>query len=1196
MPPPEPISADTDCPLCGAAIPPGAPLGQCPRCLLGFGSGIGVFLETEDDDLLGDSQVRGFGDFELLEEIARGGMGIVYRARQISLGREVAVKMILAGELATGETVQRFRNEAAAAARLDHPNIVPVYEIGEHELQHFFSMRLVLGGRNIAGWAAGSNDSGESHGYGSIATMMAKVANAVAFAHDRGVLHRDLKPSNILVDENGEPQITDFGLAKLVHEHEPDNLRTLSIAVMGSPSYMAPEQADGRHRDLTTATDVYGLGAVLYELLSGRPPFTGHSPLSIARMVVEQMPPPPAGVPRDLATICMKCLAKEPAQRYTTAHALAEDLERFSSGHSILARPVSAPEAVWRWTRRRPGVSSLLAALVLALVLGLGGATWQWHRAETARRHQQEILDHLHWSGIVREIDTNAAPEALAKLATLLRHDPGNWQAAMLAMSVVDQQPFPSPAGPPVTLEEQPATPPRLAPDGHWFAAAGRDRTLRAWSATSGEEIARLPLDGAAKALAVSSGRLPLAVATEDGRLHLWASLQSPALSHPRGERTALGFLRFSADGSRLLGHSEDAAEVWNCAAPEEAPKDFMVEGGVRHAEISADGSRVLVWNPEQASLFDVASGRLLLKVAAKEAFADGALAASGQRFTLVDGRFTVRVWDAGSASGEARCEIDSSPSPVDLVTLNASGSRVTLAMGGNDLAMYETNSGVKTSPLMKHLYNPTVLVSSRDGTRMVSSGRDGQVIAWDAGTGERLCHPIRFDVVDRAAGVDVSHDGKTVLTIQRARPGAPPVIAVWHPTATRPPQRQFPETANEIAVNRLSPDGKLACLSTSPDFRAYVYELATGRVVLNEPTRGDVYGHLFSPDGGRMYALTDNGWLHGWSLETRQPLWPPVRHPGLIRPGAISPDGSRIIAGHNDGHIRISDTATGKLVKTLAHPGDVRVLRFAGNGSDRFFSGSTDGVAHVWDLHRGEKLATSSGHTDAIIAGGWSPDGKLIATASYDGTARVWDAASGRPIGVPMLHSTWLAHLEFSPDGKLLATSCRDGSVHLWHPLTGTAASRPMLQPSSAATVRFTADGKCLMVRDHTGFSFWDTARGERASVHYPGIFSGMGIDAESLRAIMSPDGRQVHLGGWMLEGQLWTVPQPRGPVPPWFPDLLEGLALLHEQGSAARVCDEARILTLKEHLSRSAATDEYSAWARGILGIPVSGGTAGE
>ena len=283
------------CALCSAVIPAGAPFGQCPKCLLSLGSGFGAMSEI-GPDLLSAHQVRSFGDYELLEEIARGGMGVVYHARQLSLGREVAVKMILAGELATAETVQRFRNEAAAAARLDHPNIVSVYEIGEHETQHYFSMRLVLGQQNIATWAKSlvlsPGDSATR-----IAAMMARVARAVAFAHERGVLHRDLKPSNILVDEKGEPQVTDFGLAKIVSEE--DSALTLSVQMLGSPSYMAPEQAEGNHRDVTTASDVYGLGAVLYELLAGRPPFVAKSPLATARLVVEQMPARLPDVPRD---------------------------------------------------------------------------------------------------------------------------------------------------------------------------------------------------------------------------------------------------------------------------------------------------------------------------------------------------------------------------------------------------------------------------------------------------------------------------------------------------------------------------------------------------------------------------------------------------------------------------------------------------------------------------------------------------------------------------------------------------------------------------------------------------------------------------------------------------------------------------------------------------------------------------------
>ncbi|MCA1962455.1 MAG: serine/threonine protein kinase, partial [Prosthecobacter sp.] len=265
------------CAGCGAAMPPDAPLGQCPRCLLGFASGLGLEagLGPGEEVLLNAGQTRLFGDYELLEEVARGGMGVVFRARHAALGREVALKMLAAGELAAPEAVQRFRTEATAAARLEHPHIVPVFEVGEHDLRHFFTMRFVPGGRNVADWARALPPAGRAR---AIAAMMARIARALDYAHERGVLHRDLKPSNILVDPQEEPQLTDFGLARLMRE--ADSAVTLTRQILGSPSYMAPEQAEGRRADETTATDVHGLGAVLYEMLSGAPPFLAETPFA----------------------------------------------------------------------------------------------------------------------------------------------------------------------------------------------------------------------------------------------------------------------------------------------------------------------------------------------------------------------------------------------------------------------------------------------------------------------------------------------------------------------------------------------------------------------------------------------------------------------------------------------------------------------------------------------------------------------------------------------------------------------------------------------------------------------------------------------------------------------------------------------------------------------------------------------------
>jgi tRNA A-37 threonylcarbamoyl transferase component Bud32 len=340
-------------------------------------------------------RVRYLGDYELLQEIAQGGMGVIYRARQLSLGRLVALKMIRAGALASAADVRRFYAEAEAAAHLDHPNIVPIYEVGEHEGQHYYSMKLVEGGSLRQYLPRLQGDARAT------AQLLATVARAVHYAHQRGILHRDLKPGNILLvgpdpatPDDGAlvPLVTDFGLAKKIGG---EATLTQPGLIVGTPTYMAPEQASGQ--PLTVAADVYALGTILYECLAGQPPFQAETPVATLAQLVSEEPRPPRAlnprVDRDLETICLKCLQKHPPGRYATAEALADDLERWLRGEPILARPVGAVGRAVRWARRRPAVAALVAALVLASSGGAAGVGWQWRRAEAnaaAREREAE--------------------------------------------------------------------------------------------------------------------------------------------------------------------------------------------------------------------------------------------------------------------------------------------------------------------------------------------------------------------------------------------------------------------------------------------------------------------------------------------------------------------------------------------------------------------------------------------------------------------------------------------------------------------------------------------------------------------------------------------------------------------------------------------------------------------------------------
>jgi eukaryotic-like serine/threonine-protein kinase len=317
------------------------------------------------DALAPGTAVHYFGDYEIRRELGRGGMGVVYEARQVSLNRPVALKMVKAGLLAGGDELRRFQNEAEAVARLDHPGVVPIYEVGEHDGQNYFSMKLVPGGSLVRLIGRYKDDPRAA------ARLVADAAEAVAHAHARGILHRDLKPANILVDDEGHPHVTDFGLAKRL---EDDIDITQSGAIVGTPAYMSPEQASGRRGAVTTASDVYGLGAVLYTLLTGRAPFGGESVAETLEAVRNDPPEPPrrrkAAVPRDLETICLKCLEKEPRRRYLTAQALADDLRAWLDSRPIAARRVGTAERAWLWCRRRPAVAALSAAVALALIGG----------------------------------------------------------------------------------------------------------------------------------------------------------------------------------------------------------------------------------------------------------------------------------------------------------------------------------------------------------------------------------------------------------------------------------------------------------------------------------------------------------------------------------------------------------------------------------------------------------------------------------------------------------------------------------------------------------------------------------------------------------------------------------------------------------------------------------------------------------
>ena len=1116
---------------CGAALPAGWASSACPKCLVQFS------VEATDPARVfphGSGEIS-LGDYELLDEIARGGMGVVYRARQQRLGRIVAVKVLAAGEFASAAARERFRTEASAAARLQHPGIVAIHDVGEADGLPWFSMELVTGG-NLAALVREQPLPARQ-----AAEYVRAIADALQHAHDHGVLHRDLKPSNILLDPETGPRVTDFGIASCGDGGDI----TRTGEVLGSPGYTAPEQALGGKAD--ARTDVYGLGALLYHLLTARPPFQGPTLDAIVLQLREADPLAPRrlnpSVPRDLETICLRCLRKDPAQRYATAREVAEDLARFQRGEPIRARPISVFGKTWCWCRRRPAIAALLALLVAVAALAFAfidrarrEESVAKGRAESASTQLREtnarLADSLDSAELDRADDLFHAGEsadALGLLARVTRRSPENSVAAARLASAFWQGDF-ALLLPPLFSAGGKTIGLKFLRDGRtllvstdkgistWDAATGSrlvefersegeiritalspdERTLAAWDIAPGKNFrlfdmatGRLcapPIPHASwlHTVAFSPDSTGLVTAGDEARARLRDARSGEETGTPLAHPTGLWGAVFSPDGETIATCAGLTVRWWDARARELRSESAPLESEVRMLRFSPDGRWLLAaCFSGTMRLFSTADGQAAGQpMRHADEVRTVVFSSDGARVLTASNDYTARVWSV--PGGEPLAPPMRHGDTVSFATFSADGARIATCSSDHTTRVWDAHTGRPLTQPLRHLEQPRAAAFTPDGTTLYASGADSIVVRWDlralGGPGGML----------RGERAEFSTDGSRVIAAAKGP-------CVWE-TATLHP---LAVESGGASLARFSPDGRRAAFVHGSTVKMTTLDETAAALAISHPEA--VADFCFSPDGKRLATASRDRTARIWDAATGAALTPPLPHDAPVASVRFSPDGKTLL------------TATVMPPET-ARPWD---------------------AAHLWDAATGQPTGSAMSHIDHVLTAEFSPVGALVATASNDNTARVWDARTGQPVTAALRHAGTVTAVVFSPDSRRVATASVDGTARLWDARTGAPIARPLPHDDHVNDVQFSPDGRRLATasRDKT-VRVWDASNGQP-------LTESLRHNAPVAQVRFHPDGQRLLASTADGTARIWEVPDFPTPPPPWLGQLAEALSL---------------------------------------------------